>query len=218
MINEASMYNNNCFITLTYDNENLPKDKNLNYDEFKGFMKRLREHLHRKEGRNIKYYACGEYGGDISLGEDRLNEETGEIENRWLWDRSYWRENNKPMPTIPRAHFHAIIFNWWPKDSEVFSVNHLKQEIHVSKEMKEIWGNGNVSHGTVTPMSCGYVARYIMKKQNSSGLADFVAKYGQPIYDKHTGEYICNHPEQPEMAYGSTRPPMGIVTGKQFKG
>ena len=63
MINEASMYNNNCFITLTYDNENLPKDKNLNYDEFKGFMKRLREHLHRKEGRNIKYYACGEYGG-----------------------------------------------------------------------------------------------------------------------------------------------------------
>lgn len=57
-IHEASMYEKNCFVTLTYDNENLPKDNSLYLEHFQEFIKKLR----RKEGTEIRYYHCGEYG------------------------------------------------------------------------------------------------------------------------------------------------------------
>lgn len=60
-INEAQMHEKNCFVTLTYETENLtyggeaytlyPRDLQL-------FFKKLR----KKYGPKIKYFACGEYG------------------------------------------------------------------------------------------------------------------------------------------------------------
>lgn len=56
---EASLYEQNCFITLTYDDDHLPKFGNLHYDHFQKFMKRLRK---RFSDRKIRYYMAGEYG------------------------------------------------------------------------------------------------------------------------------------------------------------
>ncbi len=53
------MYEDNSFITLTYDDENLPWDHSLNKQHFQKFMKKLRK---KYEGTNIRYYHCGEYG------------------------------------------------------------------------------------------------------------------------------------------------------------
>jgi len=55
---EASQHKKNCFITLTYAKENLPKNKSLVKRDFQLFMKRLR----KKYGAKIRFYACGEYG------------------------------------------------------------------------------------------------------------------------------------------------------------
>ena len=52
------MYEDNCFITLTYDNKNLPKNKSLDLQHFQLFMKRLR----KKFGIGIRFFHCGEYG------------------------------------------------------------------------------------------------------------------------------------------------------------
>lgn len=57
-VNEASLYESNCFITLTYDEEHLPYGGSLDKDEFTLFMKRLR----KKCGNGIRFYQCGEYG------------------------------------------------------------------------------------------------------------------------------------------------------------
>lgn len=57
-IHEASQYDNNCFITLTYNDLHLPRDLSLNLDHFQRFMKRLRF----KYGANIRFFHCGEYG------------------------------------------------------------------------------------------------------------------------------------------------------------
>lgn len=203
-INEASMWKDNCFITLTYDNENLPKDHNLNWEHVKSFMRRLRSKLDYTEGRKIRFYACGEYGGDL------INKD-----NVWFWDRSSYKEKYErkgfPLPTLPRPHYHAILFNWWPEDSVFIHQNKLGDKLFTSETMRLAWKKGNVSHGTVTPESCGYVARYMMKKQNTNEKVDFIAKYGQPIYDLETGEYICEHPTKPEMAFGSNRQPIGAT-------
>ena len=55
---EASLHENNCFITLTFNDDNLPSDKSLDVRHFQLFMKRLRKQF----GSNIRYYHCGEYG------------------------------------------------------------------------------------------------------------------------------------------------------------
>jgi hypothetical protein len=56
-MHEASLYEKNCFITLTYDEKHLPPDESLHLDHFQKFMKRL-----RKEHGKVRYYHCGEYG------------------------------------------------------------------------------------------------------------------------------------------------------------
>lgn len=57
-LHEASLYDHNQYVTLTYNDENLPKDGNLQLEDFQKFMKRLR----KKKGNNIRYFHCGEYG------------------------------------------------------------------------------------------------------------------------------------------------------------
>lgn len=49
-----------CFVTLTYDDEHLPSDRQLVKSDLQKFMKRLRKSL---QPQKIRYFACGEYGG-----------------------------------------------------------------------------------------------------------------------------------------------------------
>jgi len=55
---EASLHEENCFITLTYDDHHLPLSRSLDVRDFQRFIKRLR----KKFGPKIRYYHCGEYG------------------------------------------------------------------------------------------------------------------------------------------------------------
>lgn len=55
---ESLDHEKNCFLTLTYDDEHLGDNK-LDKKDFQDFMKRLRSNLDV----NIRYFACGEYGG-----------------------------------------------------------------------------------------------------------------------------------------------------------
>lgn len=57
-VHESKMYDRNCFLTLTYNDNNLPKDGSLNMAHFQKFMKRLR----KKYGAGIRFFHCGEYG------------------------------------------------------------------------------------------------------------------------------------------------------------
>lgn len=52
------MHKENCFITLTFDNEHLPEDYSVHVRTWQLFMKKLR----KKFGSKIRFYACGEYG------------------------------------------------------------------------------------------------------------------------------------------------------------
>lgn len=64
-IQECSIHNDNCFITLTYDNlsTTVQKDpeclRTLRYKHFQNFMKRLRKFYNKDK---IGYMVCGEYG------------------------------------------------------------------------------------------------------------------------------------------------------------
>ena len=55
-MNEASLHEENCFITLTYKDA----PKSLQYRDFQLFMKRL-----RRQWPGVRFYMCGEYGEDF---------------------------------------------------------------------------------------------------------------------------------------------------------
>lgn len=125
---EASLYPDNAFITLTYDNKHLPKDKKLSKKHFRLFIKRLRV-LYP----GIRYFACGEYG-----------------------------------PQTLRPHYHAIVFNWFPKDAQAIGPGEYGGYRYLSKELDKIWANGSTELGDVSLASAGYVARYTLKKLGSN--------------------------------------------------
>lgn len=56
-VHEASLYTDNCFVTLTYDDEHLPGNLSVDVTHFQKFMKRL-----RKKQPQVRYFHCGEYG------------------------------------------------------------------------------------------------------------------------------------------------------------
>ncbi len=57
--NEAALYENNCFVTLTFDNENLPENLSVDKTHLQKFMKRLRK---KYPDQKIRFFGCGEYG------------------------------------------------------------------------------------------------------------------------------------------------------------
>ncbi len=86
-IHEAQMHDDNCFVTLTYNEENLPREKNgtptLRPKDFTNFMKKLRK---RRDGK-ISYFQCGEYG------ELRRPHHHALLFNVGFGDRTLWRKS-----------------------------------------------------------------------------------------------------------------------------
>lgn len=141
MVHEASLYENNCFITLTFNEESLHSRENpmsLNKKEFQDFMKRFRKRasglspvFNEEKGYDefpIRYYMCGEYG------------------ERYL-----------------RPHYHAIIFNYDFPDKVLEKVQDGRR-YYSSAFLRELWPFGNNIITDVNFDTCAYVARYIMKK------------------------------------------------------
>lgn len=58
-LHEAKSHDENAFLTLTYNDENLPSDGSLHYEHFQLFMKRLRYHVGP-----VRFFMAGEYGDE----------------------------------------------------------------------------------------------------------------------------------------------------------
>lgn len=60
-IHEASLHEQNCFLTLTYNDENMPSEVKVSHVQL--FMKRLREKI---EPVKVRFFCVGEYGEKFS--------------------------------------------------------------------------------------------------------------------------------------------------------
>lgn len=139
-MHEASLYDANCFITLTYDNDHLPSFGSLDRDAFPLFMKRLRKSVEYvgHDGRivrpSIRYFHCGEYGSRTA-----------------------------------RPHYHALLFNHDFRDKVPFTVRN-GHTVFTSAELGRLWPFGLSEIGSVTFESAAYVARYVVKKVTGNEL------------------------------------------------
>lgn len=142
-VHESQLYDENCFITLTYDDEHLPANGTLVTEDYQKFMKRLRKHFPQK----IRFFQCGEYG--------TVCRNCGKSE--------MFCKCKTFTPTLGRPHYHACIFNADFNDKIHYrTVNEIP--LYTSETLSSLWPFGFSSIGDVTFDSAAYVARYIMKK------------------------------------------------------
>lgn len=160
IMHEAYMYEDNCFITLTYNDKYLPKDESLKIEDFQKFMKRFRK-AHKRQ---IRFFHCGEYGELCKIcGKSSKN----------------CRCTNF-VPKLGRPHYHACIFNFDFYDKEIIKAEN-GNNLYVSEFLNKLWSNdgepmGFCSIGELTFESAAYVARYVTKKINGTKA---VAHYGR---------------------------------------
>ena len=140
---EAEQYEHNEMLTLTYNEENIPKNYQINpktgcvepgggtlvKKDVQDFLKRL-----RKKYPGFRYYMCGEYGDKHQ-----------------------------------RPHYHLIMFNLKVDDKEylrdsVSEWSKIKNKLYTSKDIEKIWGKGFITLNEVNFETCAYVARYVTKK------------------------------------------------------
>lgn len=85
MVLEAKCHEENSFITLTYDDEHLPKNGSLDFDELQRFFKRLRKKIGFEK---IRYYAVGEYGKKLSRPHFHAIIFGFDFPDKWLWSHT----------------------------------------------------------------------------------------------------------------------------------
>jgi len=102
-IHEASLYEFNSYITLTYDDASVPEDNGLNHRHFQLFLKRLRKHF---SPALIRYYMCGEYGGQF--GRPHFH---AILFNVGFHDRTPWKKS----PSGFMLYRSSTLESLWPK-------------------------------------------------------------------------------------------------------
>lgn len=188
-VHESELWEDNCFITLTYNDEKMPLDGSLDLDVFQKFMKRLRKKYVPKNpfpkksqeyddfarDNGIRFFHCGEYG-DYS----------------------------------GRPHFHACLFNHQFNDRYLWQIRN-GIPLYRSPSLEKLWCDpddgrsfGYSSVGDVTFESAAYVARYVMKKRKGKH-----AWLHYITIDYETGEILQDL--KPEYVTMSRRP--GLASG-----
>lgn len=61
-MHEAALWEHNCFVTLTYDDDHIPAGNSLCYSDFQKFVKRVRR---RFSSARARFYMAGEYGEEF---------------------------------------------------------------------------------------------------------------------------------------------------------
>lgn len=108
-----------------------------------------------------------------------------------------------------RPHYHIILFGLDFRDDRKKHSESHGHVMYTSPTAERLWGKGFVIIGDVTDESCGYVARYCMKKFNGD-----LAKSAYERVDPKTGELYMLHPPFARM---SNRPGIGSEFYEQYK-
>lgn len=137
-MNEASLWDMNCSLTLTYTDEFLPLNSSLVPEDVTLFLKRLRRYWCVPQGvddfgnrfsRRLSYFLCGEYGGQFH-----------------------------------RPHYHVLLFGVWFGDSRAFKKSVSGHQLYRSATLDRLWPFGHADVGSLTFESAAYAARYVCEK------------------------------------------------------
>lgn len=133
---------------------------------------------------------------DFQLFAKRVRENVGPF--RYLMCGEYGGQTRRP-------HYHALLFGLeWPRDRVVREQG--GERLFESELLNDQWKLGIASHGSVTPRSVAYVARYSTKKLGATKSLE--------RFDPNTGEVWEVAPEYQRM---SRRPGLGASWFRSYQ-
>ena len=134
------------FLTLTYDDDHMPKNHQLDPKHLQKFIKDLRNYFKNVfDYDGIRYYAVGEYGS-----------KSGRCHYHALM-------YNLPLTALEYGVLGLKYDNRFKFKS--VGVNEFGDCLYQFDLLNKIWGKGFVVVGSVTAKSCAYVSRYVDKKR-----------------------------------------------------
>ena len=210
-VKEAMEHDNNIMITLTYDDDHLPRSRGIDpktgeiYEsstlvkkDHQDFMKRLR----KKFGNDIRFFMCGEYGSD-----DEYVDKYGTL-----------RKGTE------RPHYHFILFNCKFEDMKFWrwskcEWSNQKNALYRSKTLDKLWGEGHAELNEVNFETCRYVAGYVAKKYKGSDSKEHYELKGQipPYTCMSRKPGIANAFFEKNMEKFFKEQPMWVITKKGMK-
>lgn len=185
VVKEASLHEDNCFITLTYNDENLPENGSLVKEHFTKFMKRLRKKL---SPRKIRYYMCGEYG--TKYGRPHYH---AVIFNYDFPDKEEIERHNQYRQDLPKLYTSTILSETWGKGYVSIGEVTLDSAAYIARYCtKKITGEAEHENYFNFDIETGEIKERLQEYQTMSrrpGIAaDWFDKYGKE--EIQVGDYI----------------------------
>lgn len=142
------------FVTLTYDDDNIPSllsgdvdspfPGSINWDDHQKFVKRLRDHADRHDfGHDLRHYSAAEYGV-------------------------------KGL----RPHYHMMLYNMVIPDLKYYKRNKQGDILYTSDIIADIWQGGFVVIGKADWRTAAYTARYVIKKRKGKEARQYYTDFG----------------------------------------
>ena len=133
-VHEACLFDDNCFITLTYSDDKVPYGNTLRLDHFQKFMKKLRFHY----GSGVRFFHCGEYGE--KYGRPHYH---ALLFNFDFKDKVVWKANKDGGPLYVSEQLETL---WGHGLTSVGEVNFNSAAYVARYIMKKVTGDQAVSH------------------------------------------------------------------------
>lgn len=147
VMHEAASWDETCFCTLTYDDDNVPSSGSLQYSDYQKFMKRLRKAL----ARPVRFYMCGEYGDELG----RPHYHAALFNASFRDDRYVWRDFGSGQ-VVYRS---PLLERLWPFGmSSVGELTHESAAYIARYVMKKVTGQAADSHYQVVDQGTGEIS------------------------------------------------------------
>lgn len=175
-VHEASLHEQNCFITLTYAAEHLPVNGSLVYSDFQRFMKRLRKRFF-----SVRFFCAGEYGE-----KDGRPHFHACLFGMDFPDKVYFKKS----PSGEKLYRSAVLEDLWPVGFSTIGAVTFESAAYVARYvMKKLTGDGEKEYHIVDP-STGEVwkrAKEFCHMSRRDGIGkDWLRLYAQDVMTNGT--------------------------------
>lgn len=216
-IHEAKQHRYNTWLTLTYDDDHLPRkyftgqynlhnrkpiySGSLDKTHTQRFIRALRKYLSSKTAltANNVLFEYQIQSADRGLRPLSLRKPRAQL--RYYYGGEYGDRTRRP-------HYHLCLFGIEFNDKKIIETTELGFKLYTSQTLQKIWPHGQAIIGDLNWETAAYTARYIMKK-----ITGKKQKEHYKAIDKETGEIINLTPEFNDM---STKPGIGQKMYEKF--
>lgn len=173
-MHEAQLHDDNCFITLTYDEQRLPWGGTLVLGHFQKFMKRLR----KRHGAGIRFFHCGEYGG--STGRPHYHALLFGLD---FDDKEWLKDNDQGDPLFTSSNLSSL----WPYGHASVGALSAQSAAYVTRyALKKVTGHNAEAHYETMHESTGEIFQkrpeYVTMSRRPGIGARWLERFGDEVF------------------------------------